>query len=96
MSTGPLTVRLVAAQPPRISVSGSPSIHVDLYPPAGATEPLLYTDWSMRPGAQYYWGRGWTMAPSDRLIPGCREATRWHLIAGWLNQPVATVDYMKR
>jgi hypothetical protein len=39
---------------------------------------------------------GWTPSWTRRLTPGCAHPVEWHLVAGWLNQPVFTISYVRR
>jgi len=36
----------------------------------------------------------WAPSQSRVLQPGCSSPLEWHVVAGWLNQPVARVDYV--
>jgi hypothetical protein len=38
----------------------------------------------------------WVPSAGNKLRPGCSSPLEWHVIAGWLNEPVVTVDYHRR
>jgi hypothetical protein len=39
---------------------------------------------------------GWTPTWSTVLKPGCSNPLEWHVVAGWLNRPVVTINYTHR
>lgn len=38
---------------------------------------------------------GWTRTRQAHIIPGCARPLEWHMVAGWLNQPVAVLSYVR-
>lgn len=38
----------------------------------------------------------WVPTSSKVLRPGCGAPLEWHVVAGWVNQSVVTIDYVKR
>jgi hypothetical protein len=56
----------------------------------------FYEGFSTTPGAPNYLvgsPYGWTPTLSRVLHPGCSAPLEWHAVAGWLNQPVADINY---
>lgn len=87
LKTRPLLLALKPGQSPRVVVRSSPGgTTAIVHRPPGAVGPLLYQQWSdCAPPVL-----SWTDAPASRVTAGCRvPAGDWHLVAGWLNHPVA-------
>ncbi len=94
----PLT--LVSGSPPPLAVSHGPSPHIDIARQAGDHGPLHYfqvtecrTANSDTVKGSLHWLTSRSRTNSSRLYPDCNPATSWHVTAGYVNQPVATVDY---
>lgn len=69
--------------------------------PAHARGLLYYDTWFIRcpngAGGQITGGSPlWMRTPGTTLSPDCTPVSEWHVIAGWLNYPVATLDYLSR
>lgn len=59
--------------------------------PTGLTYPGAETGWKvLRHGSR----TGYLLRPQLQAGQGCNTPVQWHLVAGFLNQPVACVDYV--
>ena len=54
----------------------------ELTPPTSAFPPLLV-------GSLFTW----VQARGTKLQPTCNSVVQWHAVAGWLGEPVVTIDY---
>jgi hypothetical protein len=93
------TVRIVLFDAPPLQVSQHTEPNhtfADIHPPAHVSGPLYYIQsTSCRPAGSLLIDSQpiWTAAFGDRVQPACNGVTTWHVVAGWLNHPVATIDY---
>jgi len=102
------TLRIYRTTPPRVSLHTSPTVSASVRAAAPQQHgPLTYRqiDDCSPPGPTLetsgITATNWRQAhPSGSGMyvfqPGCRPLRAWHIVAGWLNQPVVTVDYSKR
>jgi hypothetical protein len=86
---------------PAVVVTDAPTIHADVTPPPGVSGPLHFVQQKQCTtgnGVSGTW-TGWDVATSDSLTPGftsdCSSNRKWIAYVGWLNHPVATIDYAK-
>jgi hypothetical protein len=87
----PIRVRLVPAQASTVFVHLSPPAYAVLHPPAGAEgAPIVAEAYRCRKGFSTI--RGFHVTYTLYLVPRCAHVVEWHVIAGWLNEPVATID----
>jgi hypothetical protein len=83
---------------PMAIVTGAPSIHAAITPPAGTVGPPYFVEQTACTGKAIYGdSRGWDVAPGDDLVPGfssdCMSNRKWIAYAGWLNHPVVAISY---
>jgi len=74
-------------------------VFADIQPVGPIQGPLRYIESVRCPvndGYQVVTEYTWRVADGERVTPGCGPVSEWHVIAGWLDQPVATIDYVKR
>jgi hypothetical protein len=97
------TVSLTRAPAPRVVLSTRPRVSARIQPPPGAHGPLLYradaacqearTGFSDEAGT----GPAWVVSRTEVLrpswSPNCTHGYTWHVLAGWLNYPVVSIDY---
>lgn len=97
-----ITLRLTKAPPPTaVIVHGPAATYVALTAPPGAIGPLRYQFWvvcASPDGETSSVGhtRRWYIAAENRFLPlfsDCPTPSEWHAVAGWMDGPVATVDY---
>jgi len=103
----PLIVPLNPGQIPQVALHTSPDLYATI---RGSTPqqqgPLLYQEaqfcWadankSAGSGtATLNWGKTYPNRDgSYHFAPDCDVHVEWHVVAGWMNQPVATIDYVK-
>ena len=97
----PIRLPLAPATAPRVSlgVRGG-AVFARLLPSSRVNGPLLYVDEaeckqqaSRRTSEVVSGHHDWTVG-SNLLTPGCSPARIWHVVAGWLNHPVAVIDYV--
>jgi len=98
--TPSIRLRLVAGLSPRMAWTRSPAMWVDIRPGGSNWEgPLRYVfAWSCGSSRTGFLQEGldiWTVAHGSRFRPGCALPQQWDLVAGWLNHPVATIDYIR-
>jgi len=99
----PVLVRLTDEAAPQVSISSSPTLQATIIPPCPVSGPMLYLrQWSCQTGdGTYLSGSGW-VAAKGRTVSGsearanCGARLQWQALAGWLNHPVAHIDYVKR
>jgi len=58
--------------------------------PRGKHGTLFYQAFGTCPGATVL---TWTRVASNHIPAGCSMISRWTIVAGWLDQPVSTLDY---
>ena len=84
-------VRLRPAVAPRITLHIRKNlVYVVVQRSAGGHGPLLYQDFGPCPDSTRL---DWTRAAGNRIPSGCSYIKHWTIVAGWLNQPVGTLDY---
>lgn len=95
-----LPLRLVPGIPPSSIVSNEPSPHIDIHPSPGDRGRLHYfqvtecrTAQSDSVKGSLHWRTSGGARHVVRLHPDCLPATSWHVVAGYVNQPVATIEY---
>ena len=84
--TPPDTARVVPAP------TANDPLRMDIEPPAGAKGPLLsvyYTNCGDTHFDQNIW---WTQI-ARHVSPTCTPVHVWHVLAGWLNHSIVTIDY---
>ncbi|MGI8827113.1 MAG: hypothetical protein ACR2JC_16025 [Chloroflexota bacterium] len=100
-----VTVSLRPGPRPQVLLHTSPEISADILPSTTVYGPLIYQSMSacglphngemeeVQAGPS-----GWTPAGGTRLAPvwnpACTSGREWHVVAGWLDHPVARVDYV--
>jgi len=103
----PLYLKLFRGRAPQVLLRTSPQLHADIHPAVPVRGPLHYMQWAKCPGtggggllATYSSTRTWQSTQGTRLLASfgtdCGKGFEWHAIAGWVNQPVAHVDYVER
>jgi hypothetical protein len=102
--TPKLSVRLVHGEAPIVTIKQSnvgPFAQVDR--PHGASGPLYFVGSARCGSASNFKGYSTTplwsraaIAEVNRVYSGCYGAQEWHALAGYLNFPVATIDYVKK
>lgn len=91
VTTPNITVVLKPQAAPRITLHTRKSkIEALVDRPKAKHGPLLFQAFGDCPGATTLI---WTKAVSGRISSGCSAISRWTIVAGWLNQPVATLNY---
>jgi hypothetical protein len=101
----PVTLQVTDPDRPRVSLHTSPSVFADLTPAATPHGPLTVIQWWAcrgRPGGFALAGSVawyWQTFSGSRLAPlfdqACGAQREWHAIAGWLNQSVARINYVR-
>lgn len=96
----PAALRLVVGQNPTAALQTTPQLSAQIQPPAGTIGPLWYIQMAKcpvanAPVAQVYYAQIWQPATTTRLEPPCSRAVEWHLAAGWIGQPITTIDYIQ-
>lgn len=100
----PLRVRLTPGRPPPVSLSSGPRITATLSRPPGASGRPLYVGWFRCTVAEFAPARPvldtWTPVSPHNLrpqphSPDCIHLLEWHAVVGWLNYPVASINYRR-
>lgn len=100
--TRPALVRLTPARPLRVNMRSKHRVEAMIPRPPGAQGPLLWYGWSacLEHGTPFSSPNyGWVRSSSDVATPlqarerACSQITEWHAIAGYLNYPVAIINY---
>jgi hypothetical protein len=90
--TPPLRVRLIPAKPSTIHVHLPAPTYAVLQPPPGAEGlPVVAEAYRCRRGPATT--RGFHVVHTLYLVPHCAHVVEWHVIAGWLDHPVTTINY---
>lgn len=93
------SVRLQFVPKPAATVTLHPSrsgLYAIFHRPTGARGPMLFeasdncAPQDAQPGHQ---ALSWEETLRTRLTPSCPAPARWVVVAGWLNYPVAQIDY---
>jgi len=98
MGTDLLPLTLTHEPAPTVVVSGSPLIHAAITPPPGVfTLPYVVEQTQCISNGISSTRRGWDAAPGNDLVPvfplDCISGRKWMAYAGWVNHPIAEVDY---
>lgn len=98
LSTPPLSVSQSTGQAPHVvlHVDGEQAF-ADVAPAGPTKGPLRFIQSVHCPtngGFEVVTHYDWQPADGTRITAGCSPLSEWHAIAGWLNQPVATIDYV--
>jgi hypothetical protein len=103
VSTPAIAVRLTEGQAPQVMLhTDRGSVFADIQPVGPVQSPLRYIESVNCPfigpvaGYRVVTEYTWRIEVGNRVTAGCDPVSEWHVIAGWLDQPVATIDYMKR
>lgn len=96
ISTRAIALGLISQAPPAVRLSASEQgLRADISPPAGATGPMFYMQYSkcgdISTSNQTL---EWT-ASTPVLVPGCPRPVEWFVVAGWLNHPVARIHFVQ-
>lgn len=95
--TPTLKLRLVAAPAPRVTLHAAGRIYATVVPPAPVRGPLLVSQsYRCQNGLTESSIAAWQATWKEQIRPGCAHVVEWHAVAGWLNQPVAFIAYLKR
>lgn len=103
--TPALTVRLTPAAVPRLTLLSTTHWAVRYHGPSIPGERLMYAAayaCTTPPAGIVFVGSvtAWTAARSKRIQPNqaedCKHLRELHLMAGYLNLPVASLDYVRR
>lgn len=99
--TRPVRITLLQGEPPTITVTISPMVSAEVHPVRPETGPLLYALsylCTQADGATIGGGAEWARARSRHIaiVDTVCASLELHLVAGWLNRPVATIDYVKQ
>jgi hypothetical protein len=101
--TPPLVLRFTPSTPPLASLISAPRLKAKIVPStSGQRGPLLYQE-SVLCGSgssglvtggsvTTSWHRRFARR-SYLFYPSCSVPLQWHIVAGWVNQPVALIDY---
>lgn len=99
ITSRPVPLTLISTREAAARVHSSPSVYADVARSPGGMGPLRYAQ-----VAKCQTARGpeyvqdvvdWQTTEGPRLSPPCSNPLEWHAIAGYVNQPVATIDYVK-
>jgi len=97
VATPLVTVDLVPAPTPQVTLSTSDGkVSAVIARPSGAKGRMLYQFRANCPGGLPRtddWAMNWTRAGSTELSPECAPIIKWLAVVGWLNYPIATIDY---
>lgn len=95
-ATLPLTLTYEA--PPLVTITTIPTLHATITPPPGVSASPYFVEQTRCADNDIMTGRGWQGANTDVLTPefatDCTKPGAWVAVAGWLNHPVASIDYM--
>lgn len=101
MSTQPIAVRLIHGSPPRLSViKNGIVVEAVIRPSSPAQRERLWYVALERCGSMVNGTVGWAIAGiwkggAYHLSTDCLgKVTEWRIIAGWLNQPVVSLNYV--
>jgi hypothetical protein len=93
--TLPLT--LTDEAPPTVTVMVTPTLHATITPPPGVSSPPYFVEQTQCADNGISTGRGWQAAATNDLTPqfatDCSTPRAWVAVAGWLDHPVANIDY---
>lgn len=105
IDTSPDGVGWGLGRKPEISLATHPALRLVLTPRQTPRGPLLYTDGYrcsrgasgaiQTSGTGLHWRHVWGTVITPQIVKTCRTLLEFHMTAGWLDQPVATVDYVK-
>lgn len=96
--TGP-TVRVTHYHAPPLRVTAQAQSYrtfADIRAPSPVSGPLYYIQSAfcrITGSIQVDSEQNWIATYGTRVEPTCSGVTSWHVVAGWLNHPVATIDY---
>jgi hypothetical protein len=101
IETKPAVVSLVPGERPGVIVTTRGGVHATVAPPPGARGPLWFLGWSscVEHGIPYTEvDRNWLPNTNGIAAPqfhsaDCQRIIEWHAFAGYLNHPIATIDY---
>lgn len=87
-------VGLTTGVPPSVTLSPAPKLSARVGPVRGPHGPLVFTyGETCGPGKPDYTAQTWTVSPTPVIKPICPDPLGWQLVVGWLDQPVAYVNY---
>jgi hypothetical protein len=102
VSTPAIAVRLTGGQAPQVELHRDRgSVFADIQPVGAMRGPLRYIESVRCPfigpaiGYQVVTEYSWQVADGEQVTASCDPVSEWYVIAGWLNQPVAHIDYVK-
>ena len=98
--TKSIHVRLMPGSKPMFTLTTSPQLSATFMPGGNVVGPLIYRESGYCKSSQEVvsWSNEWRQAQQPVLIPdspsACGTITEWHVQAGWINQPVASLNYV--
>lgn len=98
ITTSILHLHLIKGTSPRVIMRhpSSSVLSAQVVPAARRHGPLFYNEWvkcPWLPVVNLVNGFVWKYQHSSYLGPQCVPPTEWHVAAGYLNEPVVTIDY---
>lgn len=101
IQTKPTLVSLVPGSSPGLTIRTTGKVSAVVERPPGVRGPLVFRGWSscMEYGARYSEiDPGWTQSNNGIAVPeihspDCHRIIEWHAVAGYLNQPIAVINY---
>jgi len=96
-----MRVRLTTATPPTVTLHQSPTVSATIHPIGPVSGHLYFIAWTgcdstpLASGSSFL-SFAWRPSAGATLFPQCSDPTEWHALAGWLDQPMAHIDYVKR
>lgn len=99
MLTQYLKLHLVNGAPPRVRVVTGQTVSAEITPSGLVRGSLHYMEWTKCAAAgslaSFTATRFWAVARGRRLSAElCDRGSEWHAVAGWLNGPVAYINYV--
>jgi len=98
VTTPTLNLHLTAGARPHTDVhTVAPDISADIQPTGPVQGLLHYIAWNQCPAGSIATSGQvsavWAPAPGTHLSPSCSPVQTWAVVAGWLGQPVAEIQY---
>lgn len=90
-------ISLLAPDRPRIVAAPTPNepLRMHIEPPSGVSGPPLGVYYADCGGTNFDQSIWWTRL-ARYIAPGCTPVLAWHVLVGWLDHSVVTIDYPVR